>query len=124
MKIQDSVFLISGGASGLGAATARRFVNGGARVVLMDLNDEQGKEIVTAIGKSAMFVKANVIEEGDVQAAIDQAKSNFGFLTGAISCAGIGIAERTVGMVYLRRFAAEMMSGGYCGFNRWTQQIG
>ena len=97
MKIQDSVFLISGGASGLGAATARRFVNGGARVVLMDLNDDKGREIVSAIGKNARFVKANVIEEGDVQAAIDQAKADFGILTGAISCAGIGIAERTVG---------------------------
>ncbi|MDD5174847.1 MAG: 3-hydroxyacyl-CoA dehydrogenase [Sterolibacterium sp.] len=97
MKIKDSVFIISGGASGLGAATAQRFVAGGARVVLMDLNDKEGNALAATLGANARFIKTNVVEEADVLAAIAMAKSEFGGLNGAISCAGIGPAEKTVG---------------------------
>lgn len=97
MRIENSVFLISGGASGLGAATARRFAGAGARVVIMDLNESQGREVASSIGAGARFVKADVSNEHDVQSAIETGRSEFGSLHGVVNCAGIGPAERTVG---------------------------
>jgi NAD(P)-dependent dehydrogenase (short-subunit alcohol dehydrogenase family) len=97
MQLRDSTFLISGGASGLGAATARRFAGAGARVVLADINAELGDRLASEIGCAARFVRTDVTDEDSVQAAVDAALETFGGLQGAVCCAGIGVAERTVG---------------------------
>ena len=63
MKIANSVFLVTGGASGLGAATARMVVEGGGRVVLADLNEEAGKALAAELGAAARFVRTDVTDE-------------------------------------------------------------
>ncbi len=92
MQLADSVFLVSGGSSGLGAACVRLFSSCGARVVIADVNppadDSRG---------AVRYVRADVTSPEDVQSAVDTAVQEFGRLNGAINCAGIGLAERTVG---------------------------
>jgi NAD(P)-dependent dehydrogenase (short-subunit alcohol dehydrogenase family) len=97
MQVAGSTFLISGGASGLGAATAKALAAGGARVVLADINAEVGAATAQALGDSARFVATDVADEASVQAAVDTALAEFGGLHGAVACAGIGPAERVVG---------------------------
>jgi NAD(P)-dependent dehydrogenase (short-subunit alcohol dehydrogenase family) len=97
MQLDEHTFLITGGASGLGAACARRFAAAGARVVLADLNAAGGSDLATQLGSKARFVRTDVTDEHSVQEAVDTAVLAFGGLHGAINCAGIGIAERTIG---------------------------
>ncbi|NTW04057.1 MAG: SDR family NAD(P)-dependent oxidoreductase, partial [Oscillochloris sp.] len=97
MNIEGSVFLISGGGSGLGAATARTLVENGGRVVLVDINPQAGNAVAAELGEHAYFVQTDVTDEASVQAAISTALDVFGELHGAICCAGIGPAERVVG---------------------------
>src|SRR6266542_7062958 len=97
MQIQGSVFLISGGGSGLGAATARMLVEHGGRVVLADINAAAGEQLAAELGERARFVQADVTDEVSVQHAIYTARQVFGGLHGAVCCAGIGAAERVVG---------------------------
>jgi NAD(P)-dependent dehydrogenase (short-subunit alcohol dehydrogenase family) len=97
MNIQDSVFLISGGGSGLGAATARMLAEQGGRVVLADINADAGSAVAAELGERARFVQADVTDEASVQRAVDTAREVFGRLHGAVCCAGIGPAERVVG---------------------------
>jgi NAD(P)-dependent dehydrogenase (short-subunit alcohol dehydrogenase family) len=97
VQLESRTFLISGGASGLGAACARRFCAAGARVVIADVNAALGEEVRQALGSSARFIRSDVTDEASVQSAVDLALSEFGELQGAINCAGIGIAERTIG---------------------------
>src|ERR1051325_739455 len=97
MEINGKTFLISGGGSGLGAATARALAGAGGKVVLADISEENGNRTVAELGEDrAKFVKTDVSDEASVQAAVDAAVA-FGELRGAISCAGIGTAEKTVG---------------------------
>lgn len=95
MELRGSTFVITGGASGLGAATARRFSQQGARIVIADVNAVLGEQIASELG--GRFVRTDVTEEASVQAAVDCALREFGGLQGAINCAGIGVAERTIG---------------------------
>src|SRR5215208_6041366 len=97
MQIQSSVFLISGGGSGLGAATARMVVEQGGRVVLADINADAGNAVAGELGEPARFIQTDVTDEASVQAAIATAVETFGGLHGAVCCAGIGPAERVVG---------------------------
>jgi NAD(P)-dependent dehydrogenase (short-subunit alcohol dehydrogenase family) len=97
MQIQNHTFLVSGGASGLGAATVRTLVEAGAQVVIVDLNQERGAALQAELGERARFVAANVADEEAVKNAVAVAVSTFGALHGAINCAGIGVAEKTVG---------------------------
>ncbi|MCU0490264.1 MAG: 3-hydroxyacyl-CoA dehydrogenase [Chloroflexaceae bacterium] len=97
MDIAKGVFLITGGASGLGAATARSLVQRGGRVVLADVNAEAGEQTAAALGENARFVRTDVTDEASVQAAVAAAVEHFGGLHGAVNCAGIGPAERVVG---------------------------
>jgi NAD(P)-dependent dehydrogenase (short-subunit alcohol dehydrogenase family) len=97
MQLRDSTVLISGGASGLGAATARRFAGAGARVVIADVNVDLGSRLASDLGAGARFARTDVTDEESVQAAVDVAVQTFGGLQGAVCCAGIGVAERTVG---------------------------
>jgi NAD(P)-dependent dehydrogenase (short-subunit alcohol dehydrogenase family) len=97
MQLDQHVFLVTGGASGLGAACAGRFAAAGARVMVADVNDAAGEELVSALGGNARFVHTDVTQEHSVQRAVEGALEAFGGLHGAINCAGIGLAERTVG---------------------------
>jgi NAD(P)-dependent dehydrogenase (short-subunit alcohol dehydrogenase family) len=97
VEINGKTFLISGGGSGLGAATARILVQTGAKVVIADINENAGNAVVEELGADkALFVKTDVSDEASVQAAV-VAASGFGELRGAVNCAGIGTAEKTVG---------------------------
>jgi NAD(P)-dependent dehydrogenase (short-subunit alcohol dehydrogenase family) len=89
----DHVALISGGASGLGAAAARRLHHLGAQVVLVDLDQQVGTVLAAALGERATFVRADVTDEAAVTAAVDAARER-GELRVAVSCAGVGWASR------------------------------
>jgi len=93
MQIKNSVFLVTGGASGLGAATARMAAEGGAKVVIADVQD--GEAFAKEIG--ARYVKCDVTSEADGKAAVEGALKNFGGLHVLVNCAGIALAERTLG---------------------------
>ena len=95
MQIRNSIFLVTGGASGLGAATARMAAEGGAKVVIADMQAQAGEKFAKDIG--ARFVKADVAAEADARAAVDVALEEFGGLHVLVNCAGIAIAERTIG---------------------------
>lgn len=96
MEINGKTFLVSGGGSGLGAATAKLLGASGANVVIADINSETGEKTAGEIGTNARFVKTNVADEESVKNAVATAVSEFGALHGAISCAGIGVAIKTV----------------------------
>jgi NAD(P)-dependent dehydrogenase (short-subunit alcohol dehydrogenase family) len=93
MQLQASVALVTGGASGLGAATARRLVRGGAKVVLVDRDEARGAATATELG--VVFAKADVSDAGQVEAAVARA-CELGALRVAVSCAGVGWAARTL----------------------------
>lgn len=97
MKLSKKTFIITGGGSGLGAATARLFVEGGANVVLCDVNAEAGNETASPLGDSATFVQCDVVDEDQVQAAVDTAVQSYGTIDGVVSCAGVGGSARVAG---------------------------
>jgi NAD(P)-dependent dehydrogenase (short-subunit alcohol dehydrogenase family) len=97
MKLtENSVALVTGGASGLGLATVRALHDAGASVAILDLPSSQGKEIAADLGPRAVFCPADVTNESDVAGAIDAA-AELGNLRVAVNCAGIGNAIKTVG---------------------------
>jgi NAD(P)-dependent dehydrogenase (short-subunit alcohol dehydrogenase family) len=97
LRVEDSTFFITGGGSGLGAATARLLAQNGASVVLADVNEEAGERTASQIGSGAKFVRTDVTNEGSVQDALDSAVETFGSLNGVVICAGIGPAAKVVG---------------------------
>jgi NAD(P)-dependent dehydrogenase (short-subunit alcohol dehydrogenase family) len=97
MQIRDGVFLVTGGASGLGAATVRMLVGDGARVVLADLKHDEGEALARELGSAARFVRTDVTDEKSGQAAIAAAVDGFGALHGLVNCAGIVHGEKVVG---------------------------
>src|SRR5690554_2728167 len=94
MDIKDKVFVVTGGASGLGAGTAQMLVANGAKVVIADVQDDAGQALASELGQT--YVHCDVTQEADGQAAIDAACAA-GDLFGLINCAGIAPASRTVG---------------------------
>ena len=130
MEISGRAFVVSGGASGLGEATARLLAASGGKVIVADMNAEPGNRVASEIGADAKFVQTDVTNEDQVHAAIDAALKSFGALHGAISCAGVGMAMRLVskmgphpldvfktvidinliGTFNMMRFAANVMS--------------
>jgi len=94
VQIEGATFLVTGGGSGLGAATARELTGAGARVVVADLNRDAGEAVARELGDRARFVQADVTDEASVAAALDAAGDG---LRGAINCAGLAWAERVVG---------------------------
>ena len=93
MKLNETAAIISGGASGLGEATARELASAGSRVVLADLNEERGKSIASELG--GVFVRTDVSDEQSVQAAVEAAAGLGVPLRIAVSCAGIRSEEHT-----------------------------
>ncbi|MYD09503.1 MAG: 3-hydroxyacyl-CoA dehydrogenase [Chloroflexi bacterium] len=96
MHMQNTIALITGGASGLGAGTAARFIKAGARVVILDRDADQGAPLAAELGERARFAVGDVSSEADVQAALDTTRAEFGGLNALVNCAGIGLAMRTV----------------------------
>lgn len=97
MQIENSVFLVSGAGSGLGAATARMLVAAGGRVVIADIDRQAGQALAAELGENALFACTDVSDEAAAQAAVDLARSRFGALQGLVNCAGIAPAERVLG---------------------------
>jgi NAD(P)-dependent dehydrogenase (short-subunit alcohol dehydrogenase family) len=95
MDLKDAGAIVAGGASGLGAATARALASRGARVAIADLNEDNANAVAEEVGGVAF--KTDVTNEDEVRAAVDGAVEAFGGLRFAVSCAGIGWAERVVG---------------------------
>jgi NAD(P)-dependent dehydrogenase (short-subunit alcohol dehydrogenase family) len=96
MQIQNHAFLVTGGGSGLGAATAAMLVKAGGKVVLADVNDA-GESTAKALGANARFIRADVTDEASTQAAVDLCVSAFGAIHGLVNCAGVAPGERVVG---------------------------
>lgn len=99
MNFINKTALITGGASGLGEATVRLFYEQGANVIILDLNTERGENLAIDLGERARFLRTDVSNETDVQAAVDLAKTEFGGLHIAVNCAGIAEARKTLGKV-------------------------
>ncbi|MFU8880963.1 MAG: SDR family NAD(P)-dependent oxidoreductase [Rhodobacterales bacterium] len=95
MLMQETAAVITGGASGLGEATARLFRACGAQVTILDRDAERGAAIAGEIG--ATFVQTDVTDEGSVKAAIAAAVQAMGKINATINCAGVGTAEKTLG---------------------------
>jgi NAD(P)-dependent dehydrogenase (short-subunit alcohol dehydrogenase family) len=97
MQLKGNTFIITGGASGLGAATVRMVVAGGGNAVIADLNEAQGQALAKDFGGAARFVRTDVADEASGKAAIAVALDGFGGLQGLVNCAGIAHGERIVG---------------------------
>ena len=97
MQLKGSTFIVTGGASGLGEATAKMLVEGGANVVIADLQVEKGQALVQSLGKQTRFIKTDITNEEDGKAAVALAGKELGALQGLVNCAGIAVAEKTVG---------------------------
>jgi NAD(P)-dependent dehydrogenase (short-subunit alcohol dehydrogenase family) len=97
MQIKDKTFLITGGASGLGAATARMVVAQGGNVVLADLNEVGGRLLASELGGRNLFVRTDVTDEASMQAAVGAASELSDGLSGLVCCAGIAPGEKVVG---------------------------
>src|SRR6476469_914353 len=93
MKLQGAAALVTGGASGLGAATVRRLVAAGAKAVIVDRDEERGQALAKELGQS--FAKADVTDPAQIEAAVAQA-SSLGPLRVVVSCAVVGWAARTL----------------------------
>ena len=93
MHIQNHAFLVTGGGSGLGAATAFMLASNGGKVIIADVNEPGGG----VHGPNVRFVKADVTDEASMQAAVDMCVSQFGAIHGLVNCAGVAPGERVVG---------------------------
>ena len=97
MKSFDVAALVTGGASGLGEATARALAARGAAVTILDLQEERGQALAAELGGHTTYVRTDVTDEASVQAAVAEAAGKDRPLRIAVNCAGIGWAQRTVG---------------------------
>lgn len=97
VRIENRVFLVTGGSSGLGAATAKMLVEQGGKVVLADINAEAGAAKAAELGAQARFVRADIASEADGRQAVATALEAFGGLHGLANCAGVAPAEKVLG---------------------------
>ncbi|MBP7489083.1 MAG: 3-hydroxyacyl-CoA dehydrogenase [Azospira sp.] len=97
MELKESVFVVTGGGSGLGAATARMIVAGGGKVVLADVNKAAGEALAAELGANVRFAETDVTNEASAKAAVELAVSTFGKLNGLVNCAGVAPAEKVLG---------------------------
>jgi NAD(P)-dependent dehydrogenase (short-subunit alcohol dehydrogenase family) len=97
METKGASFIVTGGASGLGAATVRALARGEARVVIADVNEQAGNALAGEIGAAARFARTDVTDEASGRAAVQLAVDSFGGLHGLVNCAGIVHAEKLAG---------------------------
>ncbi len=97
MNIQGKVLVVTGGASGLGAATATYLVEKGAKVILVDMNQALGQALQSQLGENAKFVQLDVTDETTVQQFFNDLEQDYGQLNGLINCAGIGPSAKVLG---------------------------
>lgn len=97
MELATAKAVITGGASGLGYATAERVIGAGGHVVLLDINDELGEASAATLGERAAYLNTDVADEASVKASIAKANEVMGGITLAVNCAGIATAGRTLG---------------------------
>ncbi|WP_431323999.1 3-hydroxyacyl-CoA dehydrogenase [Rhizobium sp. YTU87027] len=97
MLIRGGAFIVTGGGSGLGAATARMLVENGARVVIADLNEAAGEAIAADLGADARYIRADVTSAEDGAAVVAAALESFGNLSGLVNCAGVAPGEKIIG---------------------------
>src|SRR5699024_1586426 len=97
MKLDQSVAVITGGASGLGVATVKRFAAAGAKVAILDFNQDAGEAVAAELGDNALFVQTNVADEASVANAINKTMEAFGAIHICVNYAGIGNAAKTLG---------------------------
>ncbi len=97
MQIKDHVFLVTGGASGLGAAVTRLLIAEGAQAIVADINDAKGQALAETLGSSVQFIHTDVTSEEHGTAAVQLATDKFGHLHGLVNCAGIAPGERVLG---------------------------
>nr|WP_087573198.1 MULTISPECIES: SDR family NAD(P)-dependent oxidoreductase [unclassified Sphingomonas]AJW29529.1 3-hydroxyacyl-CoA dehydrogenase [Sphingomonas sp. JE1] len=128
MKMEGVAAIVTGGASGLGAATARRLAQLGAKVTLVDLNEALGQEVADEIG--GRFAAANVADETDVAAALDAGEAAHGVARVLVNCAGIGKSIRTVDregqpmpLDIFRRIVEVNLVGTYTMISRFAARL-
>src|SRR5262249_44740151 len=97
MQLAGSIAVITGGASGLGAATARLFAGAGAKLALWDRNAEVGNALAAEFGNNGLFVETDVTNSDNVERAVAQVQERFGSIHIVVNCAGIATAERVIG---------------------------
>ncbi|MCJ8146047.1 3-hydroxyacyl-CoA dehydrogenase [Acinetobacter sp. A3.8] len=97
MDLENKVAIITGGASGLGLATVKRFVQLGAKIAVLDFNESAGVTLSSEFSDQVLFVKTNVADESSVQQAITQVMARFGAIHICINYAGVGGAVKTLG---------------------------
>jgi NAD(P)-dependent dehydrogenase (short-subunit alcohol dehydrogenase family) len=97
MQLEGRTVLVSGGASGLGGATAEMVVAAGGRVIIADISESTGLAHARCLGSAAVFVRTDVTKGEDVQRAVDATVERFGGIHGVVCAAGIGTAERVLG---------------------------
>jgi NAD(P)-dependent dehydrogenase (short-subunit alcohol dehydrogenase family) len=97
MQLEGSTFIVTGGASGLGAATVRMVVAGGGNAVIADLKEAEGQALAQELGARARFLRTDVADEASGKAAIAAALDGYGGLQGLVNCAGIVHGEKVVG---------------------------
>jgi NAD(P)-dependent dehydrogenase (short-subunit alcohol dehydrogenase family) len=97
MDIKGKAIVVTGGSSGLGAATVEMIVKQGGNVIVADLNEEAGKNLAASLGKQARFSLCDVTKEEHATTSIELAVKEFGGIHGLVNCAGIAIGEKTIG---------------------------
>ena len=97
MELRGSAFIVTGGASGLGAATARMIASNGGRIVIADLDEDRGRALAGDLGAVAKFVRTDVTDEASGKAAVAEGLDAFGGVHGLVNCAGIVHGEKVVG---------------------------
>jgi len=97
MEIKNNTVIVTGGASGLGAATVEMVVADGGNAIIADVTREAGEALAAKLGKQTRFVACDVTQEKDAEATVGAAMKEFGGLHGLVNCAGIAIGEKTVG---------------------------
>ncbi|HEX8013560.1 MAG TPA: SDR family NAD(P)-dependent oxidoreductase [Casimicrobiaceae bacterium] len=106
MQVKDNVFIVTGGASGLGGATARMLVAGGGKVVIADLKEAEGNALALELGANARFARTDVTDEASGKATLTAAVSGFGTVHGLINCAGVVHGERILGKEAIHTLAS------------------
>jgi NAD(P)-dependent dehydrogenase (short-subunit alcohol dehydrogenase family) len=97
MDISGKIALVTGGASGLGAATVRMIVGAGGRAMILDLNEQLGRALASELGDAVRYVRADVSDAGQAEQAVKAATDAFGGLNICVNCAGIGDPQRLIG---------------------------